>query len=372
MPNGLRSHLRIVADFLRLGTDYWLRIYPKVARELRGWREQAAAIPDPTLRAHALAALRDKRKHAEGAAAFAVLSPRRSRGNVVRFLVAFQVMYDYLDTISEQPVDDRFLDTMQLHTALTDALMPGGATRAAYDLHPQQDDGGYLARFIETCRTCCSSLPAFPIVASTVRSAAQLARESQGYNHALQDAPPAFLSDVVAPWAAAEGGDAYGLMWWEVIGATGSSLAILVLVASAADPTLEQSESDAIQAVYMPWAGAVLALIDSLVDQEHDHADATHSLVGRYSSSDAAAERVAAFAGRALALTRETASPERHALIVAAMIALFASSPEADGPMARDAIRSALDAAGPRGSLPLAALRARRRFQARPAPSKDE
>jgi tetraprenyl-beta-curcumene synthase len=372
MPNGICSHFRIVADFLRLGTDYWLRIYPKVARELRGWREQAAAIPDPTLRAHALATLRDKRKHAEGAAAFAVLSPRRSRANVVRFLVAFQSMYDYLDTISEQPVDDRFLDTMQLHTALTDALMPGVSMRAAYDLHPQQDDGGYLAEFIDTCQTCCSSLPAFPIVAAAVRSAAQLARASQGYNHALQDASPDFLAEVVVPWASAEGGDAHGLTWWEVIGATGSSLAILVLVASAANPGLEQSESDAIHAVYVPWAGAVLALIDSLVDQERDRADATHSLIGRYSSSDVAGERVAAFVGQALALTHETASPERHALIVAAMIALFASSPEADGPMARDAIRSALDAAGPRGSLPLVALRARRRFQTRTAPAKGE
>ena len=354
----MSGQLRIVIDFLRIGADYWLSIYPRVARELRRWRKQAALIPDPTLRRQALAALRDKRRHAEGAAAFAVISPRARRRRVVRFLVAFQVMYDYLDTISEQSGVDPLLDTLQLHTALTDALMPGIAQGAAYALHPQQDDGGYLAGFVAVCRASCSSLPAFAVVAPAVRSAAQLAIRSQGYNHALPQAPAEFLSDEVAPWAWGAGGEAHGLTWWEVIGATGSSLGILALVAAAADPELERSERDAIHDVYVPWAGAVLALTDSLVDQECDSDDATHSLVARYPSAQVAAERVSAFATRALELTRATPHPERHALIVTSMIALFASA-EARDPHAREALHGALSAAGLRGALPLAALRAR-------------
>jgi len=362
MPKGACTHVRIVVDFLKIGADYWLSIYPTVARELEHWRTRAATIPDPVLRAQALASLREKRRHAEGAAAFAVIAPRGERDDVVRFLVAFQVMYDYLDTISEDPdASDPLLDTLQLHTALTDALMPGVAQGAAYALHPHDDDGGYLDRFVETCRMICDALPAFSVVAPLARSAARLAMQSQGYNHALPVAPPGFLSDVIVPWAAKEGGDSHGLTWWEVIGATGSSLAILVLVAAAANPELEPGESDAIHDVYVPWAGAVLALIDSLIDQERDTADETHSLVGRYPSSGVAGDRVAAFVTRALALTRETAHPERHALIVASMIALFASAPAARGADARDAVKCALDAAGARGTLPLALLRARRR-----------
>jgi tetraprenyl-beta-curcumene synthase len=360
MPHGACSHLRIGVDFLKLGTDYWLRIYPGVARELRSWRTQASAIPDLTLRRHALAALVEKRRHAEGAAAFAILSPRPARAVAVRFLVAFQVMYDYLDTLSEEPGSDPLLDTMQLHTALTDALLPGVAPEPAYALHPQQDDGGYLIRLIEACRACCVALPAFPIVAPLVRSAAELAIHSQGYNHALPTARPDFLSETVEPWASTHGGDRHDLSWWEVIGATGSSLAILVLVAASADPALDRLEGDAIHDVYVPWAGAVLALVDSLVDQARDDADATHSLVSRYPSGQVAAQRVTTFAARALKLTRRTAHSERHALIVASMIALFASSPEARAPRARDAIRSAMDATRPHGALPLAILRARR------------
>lgn len=368
MAYGVHTHLRIAFDFLKIGADYWLRIYPKVARELEYWRARASAIPDPVLRGQALGSLREKRRHAEGAAAFAVISPRAGRGDVVRFLVAFQVMYDYLDTISEQPgADDPLLDTLQLHTALTESLMPGVAEGSAYDFHPQRDDGGYLDHFVEMCRASCASLPAFSTVAPLARSAARLAVQSQGYNHVLPLTPPGLLSEVAA-WAAEEGGDDHGLMWWEVIGAAGSSLAILALVAAAADPALEAHESDAIHDVYAPWAGAVLALIDSLIDQPHDDEDATHSLVGRYPSADAAGDRVASFVDRALALTRETPHPERHALIVTSMVALFASAPAARHPCARDAIRRALRATGPRGALPLVLLRLKRRLSVGDAP----
>lgn len=233
---------------------------------------------------------------------------------------------------------------------------------------PRQEDGGYIEQLTDTCRVCCIALPAFSTIAPQVRCAARLAMQSQGYNHALPVASPDFLSDVVAPWAAQEGGDAHDLAWWEVIGATGSSLAILVLVAAAADPALERDESDAIHDVYMPWAGAVLALIDSLIDQARDSTDQAHSLVSRYPSADVAAERVAAFVERALALTRRTPQPERHALILAAMVALFASAPTAHDAGARDAIQSALRAAGPRGVLPLLLLTARQRLSAWHAP----
>jgi tetraprenyl-beta-curcumene synthase len=363
MPKDALTYLRILVDFLKLGADYWLTVYPKVVRELRHWRTRASTIPDCVLRGQALCSLEDKRRHAEGAAAFAVISPRAARRRVVRFLVAFQVMYDYLDTISENAgADDPLLDTMQLHTALTEALMPGLAEGTAYAFHPRREDGGYLHELIAACQTSGASLPAFPTVAPLVQSAARLAVQSQGYNHVLPTAPPGFLAEVVAPWAAREGGEAHGLTWWEVVGATGSSLAILVLVAAAADPGLERREGDAIHDVYVPWAGAVLALVDSLIDQAGDATEQTHSLVGRYESAEKAAERVGAFVARALALTRETSHPERHALIVASMVALFASAPAARAPEVRDAIKSALNAAGPLGVLPLMLLRARRRL----------
>jgi tetraprenyl-beta-curcumene synthase len=369
VPSPACLHPKLAADFLRLGRQYWLGIYPQVVLELARWRHRATTIPDPTLRGHALATHRDKRRHAEGAAAFAIIAPSPARPRVVRCLVAFQAMYDYLDTISEQPGTDPLLDGWQLHMALVDALTPGAPHSSAYALHPQCDDGGYLASFVDACRSACSALPAFSVVAPTVRLAARRAMRSQGYNHALATASPPLAPEAVTRWARSVGDERHGLSWWEVVGAAGSSLAILALVAAAADPTLDRAEGDAVYAVYFPWAGAVLALIDSLVDQAHDATNGTHSLVSRYPSSGAAADRLGALASRALALTNETIHPERHALIVASMVALFASAPGAQSPRAHEAIHCALKASGPRTALPLIALRAKRKLDSRRAGS---
>lgn len=145
MPPGPGRRGRIALDFTKLSWAYWLGIYPHVSRELAAWRARAALIPDATLRAHALDAHRDKRRHAEGAAAFAVIAPPARRLEVVRCLVAFQAMYDYLDTISEQSGRDPLRNSWQLHGALIDALSPGTRRSSPYALHPHRDDGGYLA-----------------------------------------------------------------------------------------------------------------------------------------------------------------------------------------------------------------------------------
>lgn len=365
MSSGACRRLRIAADFLSLGCDYWLGIYPQAVRELEHWRQRAERIPDPTLRAHALATHRDKRRHAEGAAAFAVIAPRAARPTVVRWLVAFQAMYDYLDTISEQPGSDALRNGRQLHTALVDALTPDSPHSRAYAIHPQHEDGGYLASFIDTCRSACLSLPGFSVVAPTARSAARQAMRSQGYNHALTSGSPPLPPETVARWARSAGGELHGLSWWEVIGATGSSLAMLALIAAAGDSRLDSAEGEAIYAVYFPWAGAVLALIDSLVDLAHDASYGTHSLAARYPSSHVAAARLETLTSRALKATSKTRHPERHALIIASMIALFASAPEARSPHAQMAIRGAVAACGPRGSLPLLAMSAKRQLDSR-------
>lgn len=190
---------------------------------------------------------------------------------------------------------------------------------------------------------------------------------SQGYNHALASGKHSPCTAAVSRWAERAAGQRYALSWWETIGATGSSLAMLALIAAAADPCLDSAEGEAIYAVYFPWAGAVLALIDSLIDQEHDARHGTHSLVGRYPTPRAAAGRLAQLARHALALTDHTRRPEQHALIIAAMIALFATAPEARWPHAQPAIRSVIAATGSRGRLPLLAMRLKRRIDSRRA-----
>src|SRR5580704_6458437 len=104
------------------GVVYWLTIYPRARLEIRRWRRRAQGIPDLTLRAQALYKLTHERLNPEAAAFFAVLAPRRYRRLLVRLMVDFQIAYDYLDGINEQPTTAALRNGLQLHRALSDAV----------------------------------------------------------------------------------------------------------------------------------------------------------------------------------------------------------------------------------------------------------
>jgi tetraprenyl-beta-curcumene synthase len=313
------------------------------------------------LRRLALATHKSKRAHAEGAAAFAVLVSPERRAEVVRALVAFQAMYDYLDTVSEQPGGDPLTNGWRLHAALVVATDPSQPHLEYYALHPQRNDGGYLRSLADACRDACRSLPSFLLVAPLIQVAAVRAMESQGYNHAVV---AGMAPEAVIRWAQRINQDADDLRWWELVGAAGSSLVILALIAAAADPRLDPAECDAISRAYYPWAGALLALMDSLVDEVTDERCGTHSLTARYRSPAEAAQRVSMIAQRAMQLAGDTRDGRHHSMIVAAMVALFASEPEARRPRVCKATAAAVTALGDVGVLPMLLLRARRRIRA--------
>jgi tetraprenyl-beta-curcumene synthase len=119
-----RSRPALASAFAGAASRYWFGVFPLLGRELRHWREQAQAIPDPALRRLALITQTSERGNYEGAAAYAVLVPRAYRARVVRALVAFQTTYDFVDTLSEQPSHDPVANGRQLHLALLRALDP--------------------------------------------------------------------------------------------------------------------------------------------------------------------------------------------------------------------------------------------------------
>src|ERR1700734_3798639 len=101
-----RSRLAMASVFAGAASRYWLGVFPLLTREMRHWHERARAIPDPVLRRLALITQETEQGNLEGAAAFAVLAPRAHRARVVRAVVAFQAVYDYVDTLAEQPCED--------------------------------------------------------------------------------------------------------------------------------------------------------------------------------------------------------------------------------------------------------------------------
>ncbi len=144
---------------LRANARFWPAVLPDVRRELRGWDLRARAIPDPALRAQALAKLRDERFNTEVAATLATPLPPVRRRDAVAAIVALEVMYDYLDGLTERPVPNPLAAGLQLYRALSDALTPTGPLADHYRHRPRSDDGGYLAALAWTCRRGLSSRP---------------------------------------------------------------------------------------------------------------------------------------------------------------------------------------------------------------------
>lgn len=152
-----RAWLTLLATLTR----YWTSIYPSARTEIASWRSRAARIPDDQLRRHAERTLREEHLSAEGAALFATITPRAHRASGVRCLVAFQVMYDYLDTLTELPVREPLQNSRRLHRALTFVLaeqtppQPG----SYYGRDSRPADGGYLDALVGSCHAALWSLP---------------------------------------------------------------------------------------------------------------------------------------------------------------------------------------------------------------------
>ncbi len=298
-------------------------------------------IPDATIREDALNALSTKRFNPEGAALFASL-PRRYNTTLVRLLVAFQVLLDFLDSVSERPVPRPVPDGDQLHRALVEALQPGAPISDYYRYHPWHDDGGYLCALVGACRECCTMLPSYRSVQSLVVQGARRCGV-QGLNH---DPNPYRREVRLRRWARTEFANEDELSWWELTAAASSTLGIHALLAHAAEPTLAEREVRAVDAAYMPWICAASTMLDSYVDAAIDTAGEGHSYVAHYASPPIAARRVRALVNRSMCEARSLRGGARHALIVAGMAAMYLSADEARTPSMCATTDRLIDAGG--------------------------
>jgi tetraprenyl-beta-curcumene synthase len=301
---------------------YWLGVFPTVRAAQRRHLIAAEAIPDPLLRADALTSHRDKGSNSEGLAAMAILAPGPWRPAVARSLVAYQLMLDYLDGVSERETEDSLANGLRLHRAFDVALDPDAPHEDYYAHAPAHADGGYLLGLIDICRAPLPDLPSYRAVRDALLRQARLCRESQALNHALRFAP---IEDELSQWAARTAGEVgleTGFEWWELIAAAAaSSLCIGALLALAATPGASEADARRVEGAYFPWASGLNALLDSLVDLDEDPEEASH--LRRYESREHAAERLQAIAAGARLRVSELPEGRLHEAILAAMGALY-------------------------------------------------
>lgn len=290
-----------------------------VRREVARWRRRAEAIPDPMLRDEALTSLRTKRSLVEGAARFWNI-PSRADPALLRVLVAFEVMADFLDLRSEATIDQHQGTVSAAIEAFVDAVDIERPLSDYYRDRPGRDDGGYLRTLVSTCRAGCAVLPHYAEARPLLAHHAYLARSLD-----LQHAPDPVRRDrTLVRFATDEIGCSPGASWFEQTAGTSSALIVIVLLTVAADENATVDDLHAAATAYVRTASLGM-LLDSYADQLDDALTGQFSLIAYYPDQQAAVARIGVLIDQALREVRALRHGERHVLLVSMMVALFLS-----------------------------------------------
>jgi hypothetical protein len=309
---------------------YRTTVLPVVDRQLRHWRRQAEAIPDPGGRELALAALAQKGSNVEAVAVFATLAPRARREAALKAIVPLQVAVDYLDSLEE-----------------AESTTPPHFAGAAGDT--------YLERLQDAWSRAVAGLPSASATKEPIERAVERSNEGQARTHAAEHGDAGGLER----WARGLPSPA-GYRWWELAAGASSSAAAHALIAAAASPGTRRQEAELIDAAYNPSIGALTVLLDNLVDRHEDALADTHNYTGYYADAADAAGRIAAIAADARAAIALLPGRRRHEAILAGVAAHYAGHPGARKPFAQPVVAALRETLGPPVAL-IATARGRRR-----------
>jgi tetraprenyl-beta-curcumene synthase len=310
---------------------YWPTVAPATRRELKRWAGPAGAIEDPELRALALGKLSEERFNAEVAATLATLAPARTRGETVTAIVALELLFDYLDGRTERPSADPLSDGIRLFVPFLGAVTPGGAgveETSEAGAHPA--DWAYLTALSGVTRERLLVLPAAAAVSDRAQRAAARCAQAQTRIHAAASLGDAQLRD----WADRESAGT-GLGWREYTsGCASSVLAMHALIAAAADPATTIEDAARIDAAYLA-IGAVITILDSLVDEAEDASRGERGFIRLFDVRELPAV-LRALIREALERSREAPHADHHAMTLAGVAAYYTTHPGAREPAARD------------------------------------
>lgn len=322
---------------------------PTAAKEMRKWRARAQAASSAPLREDALRVLDRKRTHVDGAGLFWILSKQR-QPRLLRLLVAYELMLDFLDYASERgantlrDVHAGQVDGELLHAALLNALASDTVIADHYALHPWNDDSGYLSALIAACREGTRALPSYTVVRQFATSEAARAAEVLAINH-IPD--PSRRNRGLEAWVRRHFPGERQLAWFEVAAAVSGSLAVHALLAQAADPYATQRTVERVYAVYLRSVALATAMLDSYADQLEDGATDGHSYIAHYVDPETTQARLQAIVEETMRATRALPHGRRHAIIAGCMIAMYLSKDDARSAGLATNTRSLVAAGGP-------------------------
>ncbi len=262
-------------------------------------------------------------------------------------------MWDFLDCVSETGAIAGQANGRQLHVALVDAVDPERPISDYYQLHPWNNDAGYLCALVEACRRSSERLPSFESIRQLLVREAHRANV-QAINH---DNGPGQRATALREWVAREYPHRDDVLWFELAAAAGAGLSIYALFALAVEAQLGDRDAIRIYDAYFPWASALATMLDSYVDQDEDAANGDHVYIEHYRTQEKATLGICRLVRRSLLEAGMLPNGERHLLLITCMIAMYLAKDSARARGRREITRALVGAGGSLTSTMLPALR---------------
>ncbi|MEC2071818.1 tetraprenyl-beta-curcumene synthase family protein [Alkalihalophilus marmarensis] len=301
-------------------------VVPTVNRYFNQWIEKAQTIPDDELRSQALDALSKKKFHCEGGGVFGLVARDRF-DELIQFIIAYQIMCDYLDNLCDQSdsLDPR--DFRALHNALLTALTPGAPLENNYEFRNEQEDGGYLHALIETCQQILSTFPSFEKMQPAMLELSGYYCDLQVYKHVKKEDRIPMLK----AWYERHRHKMPEMTWYEFSACTASTLGVYALATYSTKTNMTSETAETIKSGYFPWVQGFHILLDYFIDQEEDIADDELNFLFYYDSEEEMIERFRYFVKRAEESLSTLPDPKFHRMIYQGIIAIYLSDEKVQG-----------------------------------------
>ncbi|WP_221566475.1 tetraprenyl-beta-curcumene synthase family protein [Alkalihalobacillus sp. TS-13] len=309
-----------------------MRIYkeiiPNVHHELDLWREKAERIPNEELKTQAIASINSKTFHCEGGAIYALLSTDPvSRKEVIRFIVAYQTISDYLDNLCDRSTSLDPEDFSLLHRSMEHALTPGAPVENYYRLREEQDDGGYLPDLVQTCQNVLEALPGFLQIHSGLLELAEHYCNLQIHKHVTHEERVPRLQR----WFSENEKGLPAMSWYEFSACAGSTLGIFCLVSYASNGKGEPELVEKVKEGYFPWIQGLHIMMDYLIDQQEDKDGGDLNFCFYYENQDMMIDRLLHFFKMADRSAQDLPHSKFHTLITRGLLGIYSTDAKVKG-----------------------------------------
>ncbi|WP_071393783.1 tetraprenyl-beta-curcumene synthase family protein [Bacillus tuaregi] len=305
--------------FSLMSQSYW-KIFPSVNKELSYWKERALNIPNQELRKQALASIKDKTFHCEGGAIMALMA-KEQYAEVIRFIVAYQTISDYLDNLCDRSTSLDPADFSALHEAMRDALTLKQTEGRYYRFRTEQDDGNYLSDLVATCRQVLSNCNHYEKIKDYLLELCGYYCDLQVHKHVIPDERVPRLKR----WFLENKESIPKMEWYEFSACSGSTLGVFCLVAYAYSDDFQGQYADDIRKGYFPYIQGLHILLDYLIDQEEDKIEGDLNFCFYYETEEQLFTRLKHFIKEADRHTNSLPHRRFHRLINRGLLGLYLS-----------------------------------------------